>query len=92
MQGALMKVLGTPLDYGVMIAYFAFIVGFGTLFAKYTKTTRDFFLAGQRFPWWIISFSCVASLVGSYSFIKYSAMGYKYGFADSNKLFSAFFT
>ncbi|MDH5203961.1 MAG: hypothetical protein OEW69_12000, partial [Nitrospirota bacterium] len=60
MQG----ILGTPLDYVVLIGYFTLIVAFGTFFARYTRTTKEFFLGGQRFPWWIISFSCVATLVG----------------------------
>lgn len=77
------EILGTPLDYTVMISYFVLIVAFGTFFARYTRTTKEFFLGGQRFPWWIISFSCVATLVGSYSFIKYASVGYLYGFSSS---------
>jgi len=79
MQG----ILGTPLDYVIIIAYFLFITLFGTFFSRYIKTTKEFFLGGQRFPWWLISFSCVASLVGSYSFIKYSSVGYLYGFSST---------
>ena len=76
-------VAGTRLDVWVVLFYFAAIFGFGAFFAKFTRSTRDFFFGGQRFSWWLITFSCVASVVGSYSFIKYSAAGFRYGMSSS---------
>jgi solute:Na+ symporter, SSS family len=75
--------LGTPLDYGVMVGYFLLILAVGTYFAKNQKTTRDFFFGGQRFSWWLISFSLVATTVGSYSFVKYSEAAFEYGLSSS---------
>ncbi len=72
-------VIGTRLDYWVIIGYFVLIFSFGFYFARYTRSTKDFFMGGQRFSWWLITFSCVATVVGSYSFIKYSAAGFRYG-------------
>lgn len=72
-------IVGTNLDYWVIIGYFVAIFGFGFIFARFTRSTKDFFFGGQRFAWWLIAFSYVASIVGSYSFIKYSAAGFKYG-------------
>ena len=76
-------VIGTNLDYFVIIGYFILIFSFGFMFARFTKTTKDFFFGGQRFSWWLVTFSCVASVVGSYSFIKYSAAGFRYGLSSS---------
>lgn len=76
-------VIGTQFDYMVIIGYFVLIFSFGFLFARFTRTTKDFFFGGQRFSWWLITFSCVASVVGSYSFIKYSAAGFNYGLSSS---------
>jgi len=73
------KIVGTNIDYAIIIIYLLGILCFGMFFSKYTKSTKEFFLAGQRFAWWLIAFSAVASLVGSYSFIKYSEATYKYG-------------
>ena len=70
---------GTTLDYVIILAYFAFILGFGSFFGRFSKSTRDFFFGGQRFSWWLIAMSMVATGVGSYSFIKYSAAGFQYG-------------
>ena len=65
--------IGSTVDYIVILSYFIAIMGFGLYFGRYTSCTKDFFFGGQRFSWWLISFSCVATVVGSYSFIKYSA-------------------
>jgi len=76
-------IVGTPLDYGLIIGYFVLVLGFGALFARFTKSTKDFFFGGQRFSWWLIAFSCVATTVGSYSFYKYSAKAFSYGLSSS---------
>jgi SSS family solute:Na+ symporter len=70
---------GTPLDYAIILAYLIGILAFGSFFGRWSRTTKEFFLAGQRFSWWLIAFSCISVVVGSYSFIKYSAVGFSYG-------------
>ena len=72
-------IVGTRFDYWVVVGYFVLIFSFGFYFARFTRSTKDFFMGGQRFSWWLITFSCVATVVGSYSFIKYSAAGFRYG-------------
>jgi len=76
-------IIGTKLDYGIIIGYFVAIFAFGAFFARFTRSTKDFFFGGQRFSWWLVAFSYVASIVGSYSFIKYSAAGFRYGMSSS---------
>lgn len=71
------------LDTAIIAAYFVFILGFGGMFGKYARSTHDFFFAGRRFAWWLIALSCVSMVVGSYSFIKYSAVAYEYGFSST---------
>lgn len=78
-----MEHLASNLDYGIIVGYFLLIVLFGSFFGKYIKGTKDFFFAGQKLSWWLISMSCVATTVGSYSFIKYSEAAYKYGFSST---------
>ncbi|MCP5520711.1 MAG: sodium/solute symporter [Verrucomicrobiales bacterium] len=72
-------VRGTTLDYLIVAAYFGLILFNGIHFGRRQKTTRDFFFGGQRFAWWLIAISLIATTIGSYSFVKYSEMGYKYG-------------
>ena len=75
--------LGTTLDYTIMVGYFLMILAIGTWFGRRQKTLNDFFFGGQRFPWWIITFSLIATVVGSYSFVKYSQAGYRFGFGSA---------
>ncbi|MCA9444679.1 MAG: sodium:solute symporter family protein [Candidatus Omnitrophica bacterium] len=75
--------IGTPIDLTVIVVYFLGILAFGSYFARYTKTTADFFFAGQRFAWWLVAFSFIATTVGSYSFIKYSEAAFTYGLAST---------
>ena len=77
------QVVATNLDFAVIVIYFISVLGFGVWFGKYSKTTKDFFFGGQRFTWWLIAMSCIATVVGSYSFMKYSAAGFKYGLSSS---------
>lgn len=85
------QAIGKNLDYAVMLSYFIVVLGFGLYFGRYTKSTKDFFFGGQRFSWWLISFSCVATVVGSYSFIKYSAAGFRYGICSTQSYLNDWF-
>ncbi|MCB1308497.1 MAG: sodium/solute symporter [Leptospiraceae bacterium] len=71
------------LDYIVIVLYFVGILYIGTLFSRFTKSTSDFFFGGQRFAWWLVAISCIATVVGSYSFIKYAAIGYQNGLSST---------
>jgi SSS family solute:Na+ symporter len=82
---------GSPVDAGVMIAYFMAVTGFGLYFGKYASTTSDFYFGGRRFAWWLIAFSGIATTVGSYSFVKYSAAGYSYGISSSQTYLNDWF-
>jgi SSS family solute:Na+ symporter len=83
--------LGSGLDYGIMIGYFLVMLLIGTWFGRNNKTTKDFFFGGQRFSWWLISFSLVATTVGSYSFVKYSKIAFGYGIASSQTYLNDWF-
>ena len=70
-------------DVALIIGYVIAIYAFGLYFARHTKSTTDYFFSGRKFAWWVVAFSMIASIVGSYSFIKYSAAGYTYGLSSS---------
>ena len=83
--------LGEPIDYIVILVYFLGVVGFGMYFSRYTRSTKDFFFGGQRFAWWLIAFSGIATTVGSYSFVKYSDVGFKYGVSSTQTYLNDWF-
>ncbi|MBT7373970.1 MAG: sodium:solute symporter family protein [Candidatus Marinimicrobia bacterium] len=73
----------SPSFWIIIFGYFAIVLGFGSFFARYNKTTQDFFFSGRRFSWWLITMSIVATGVGSHSFLKYSAKAYEHGFSST---------
>jgi len=73
----------SPVFWGILIGYFVIVLGFGSYFARFNRSTSDFFFGGRRFSWWLISMSIVATGVGSHSFIKYSGKSFEHGFSGS---------
>src|SRR5262245_38585940 len=65
-----------PLDYAVIALYLAAITLFGSWFAKFQRTTNDYFLAGRTAPWWAICFTIVATETSTLSFIGVPAQAY----------------
>lgn len=84
-------VKGQPIDYAIMILYFVAMLVIGTWFGRGQQNTKDFFFGGQRFSWWLISFSLIATTIGSYSFVKYSKVAYGYGIASSQTYLNDWF-
>lgn len=73
----------SPIFWVIVIGYFVTVLGFGAFFARFNRSTSDFFFGGRRFSWWLITMSIVATGVGSHSFLKYSSKGYEHGFSSS---------
>jgi SSS family solute:Na+ symporter len=73
----------SPYFWVIILGYFTLVLGFGSFFARYNKTTQDFFFSGRRFSWWLITMSIVATGVGSHSFLKYSSKAYEHGFSST---------
>ena len=66
----------TWLDYVVIGGYLLAITAFGSYFARFQKTTRDYFLTGQSVPWWAICFTIVATETSTLTFISVPATAY----------------
>ena len=66
----------TWLDYVVIASYLLAITAFGSWFARFQKTTRDYFLTGRSVPWWAICFTIVATETSTLTFIGIPAQSY----------------
>ena len=66
----------TWIDYAVIAAYLVAITAFGSWFARFQKTTRDYFLTDRSVPWWAICFTIVATETSTLSFIGVPAGAY----------------
>jgi SSS family solute:Na+ symporter len=64
------------IDYAVIGVYLLAITAFGSWFARFQKTTRDYFLTDRSVPWWAICFTIVATETSTLSFIGVPAGAY----------------
>jgi SSS family transporter len=64
------------IDYLVIGAYLVAITAFGSWFARFQKTTRDYFLTDRSVPWWAICFTIVATETSTLTFIGIPAQTY----------------
>lgn len=67
----------------ICVVYFLGVLGFGAWFGRFAKDTNDFFYSGQKFPWWLVTASMIATGIGSYSFLKYAQAGFNHGLGST---------
>jgi SSS family solute:Na+ symporter len=74
----------TAPDLLMVLLYVVFIVSLGFYFARRTKTTDDYFLAGRTLTWWLIGFSLFASNVSSSTLVGLSSAAFSSGISVYN--------
>lgn len=69
------------LDMAVFGIYFAVVVAIGYAASRRgARTKRDYFLAGDKLPWWMVGGSIVAANVSSHHFVGVMGVAYTRGF------------
>jgi SSS family transporter len=66
----------TALDWVVLAGYLAGTTLLGVWLGRDQKDARDYFVAGQRIPWWAILFSVVATETSALTFISIPGLAY----------------
>jgi transporter, SSS family len=66
-------------DSLIVILYFLFVLGIGFYLLRFTKTGKDFFMAGREMTAWIAGLSFVAANLGSLELMGWAAASYQYG-------------
>jgi SSS family solute:Na+ symporter len=70
----------TRIDLSIFILYMAAVLAVGFFAARRGKRTkRDYFLAGDKLPWWMIGGSIVAANISSHHLIGVMGTAYDYG-------------
>ena len=64
------------LDYAVIAGYVLALTAFGTYFARFQRSSKDYFLTGHSVPWWAICFTVVATETSTITFIGVPAAAY----------------
>lgn len=66
-------------DLLIIIIYFLFVLGIGYYLVKFTKTGKDFFLAGRKMTMWIAGLAFISANLGSLELMGWAASAYQYG-------------
>ncbi len=69
------------IDIGVFVLYLLAVLAVGVAAARRASgTKRDYFLAGDKLPWWMIGGSIVAANISSHHFVGVMGTAYSRGF------------
>jgi SSS family solute:Na+ symporter len=81
------------LDIGVFVAYGLAVMALG-LFASRRAggSKRDYFLAGDKLPWWMVGGSIIAANISSHHFVGIMGVAYTRGFVALTIAWPAIFT
>ncbi len=69
----------STLDWLILIASLAGIVGYGLYRGRGSKTVHDYLLAGKTMQWWVIGLSIMATQASAITFIGTTGQGYADG-------------
>jgi SSS family solute:Na+ symporter len=72
------------IDYAILAAYFAVVLGVGFAAKRYIKTSLDYFLSGRSLPAWITGLAFISANLGAIEVLGMAANGAQYGFATFN--------
>jgi solute:Na+ symporter, SSS family len=67
----------TSLDYIVILVYFAVTTVIALALAGQQKSLKDFFLGDRNVPWWLASFSGIATIVSGASYLGGPGVAFK---------------
>ncbi len=76
----MLAVLST-VDWVIIAAYGALVVGLGWWHNRKQKTSEDYLLGGRRLPWWAVGVSLIATSFSSVSLIGWTQAGASSGLA-----------
>ena len=71
-------------DYAILIAYTAFVVGIGFALRRYLKTSSDYLTSARSIPAWVTGLAFMAANLGALELVGMAASGAKYGSATAH--------
>jgi SSS family solute:Na+ symporter len=71
-------------DYAILLAYTAFVIGIGFTLRRYLKTSSDFLTSGRSIPAWVTGLAFMAANLGALELVGMAASGAKYGIATAH--------
>jgi len=68
-----------PIDWLVIVSYFAFVLGIGYYLKRFTTSQNDFFLAGRRNSSWVAGLAFLSANLGALELLGMTGNTFKYG-------------
>ncbi|HEX6341808.1 sodium:solute symporter family protein, partial [Umezawaea sp.] len=68
-----------PLDYILLVIYFAVVLGIGVMARRSVSTSLDFLLSGRSLPAWVTGLAFISANLGAIELLGMAANGAQYG-------------
>jgi len=72
------------IDYVILLAYTAFVIGIGFALKRYMKTSADFLTSGRSIPAWVTGLAFMSANLGALELVGMAASGAKYGISTAH--------
>jgi len=72
------------IDYVILLAYTAFVIGIGFALSRYMKSSSDFLTSGRSIPTWVTGLAFMSANLGALELVGMAASGAKYGIATAH--------
>ena len=72
------------IDYTIMGAYVAFVVGIGLMLGRYMKSSSDFLTSARSIPTWVTGLAFISANLGALELVGMAASGAKYGISTAH--------
>jgi solute:Na+ symporter, SSS family len=72
------------IDYTILLAYVAFVIGIGWMLARYMKTSADFLTSARSIPTWVTGLAFISANLGALELVGMAASGAKYGISTAH--------
>src|SRR5215469_17028729 len=72
------------IDYTILLAYVAFVIGIGWTLARYMKTSSEFLTSARSIPTWVTGLAFISANLGALELVGMAASGAKYGIATAH--------
>ncbi len=72
------------IDYLILVAYVAFVIGIGWKLSRYMKTSSDFLTSARSIPTWVTGLAFISANLGALELVGMAASGAKYGISTAH--------
>src|ERR1700729_2200497 len=69
----------SPVDYVIVIFYFALVIAIGLYLKGQANTGEDFFMAGREMTAWVAGLSFLSANLGALELMGWAGSAYQYG-------------